>query len=384
MNKNDKDLNFVKKNLRYFILVALLLIFILKFWNGFTKSLASVILAFYPLIIGLAIAYVLNILMSSFEKKYVKIFDQRKRLLNYKRPLCLSLAFLSLIIIVSMIMILVVPQLISCIELITKNSTTTVKYISSFISKVPVLRSRADYIDRNFLSNFDPEDFMTRVAKFLYNGLGGNIGNIYTTIKSVISKFTMVFIGIIISIYILGSKEKLKSQIKRLMNAYVPKHSKRITHILSVFNDSFHNFIIGQVKDAMILGIMVTLGMFILRLPYPIMIGVIVAVTALVPIFGALAGAVIGAILILPVSSVKALIFIIFFIVVQQIDNHIMYPKVVGNSIGLPGLFVLVSITVGGSLFGMLGMICAVPIFSAIYRLLKEDIRKREQSEKTA
>ena len=194
----------------------------------------------------------------------------------------------------------------------------------------------------------------------------------------------MVFIGIIISIYILGSKEKLKSQIKRLMNAYVPKHSKRITHILSVFNDSFHNFIIGQVKDAMILGIMVTLGMFILRLPYPIMIGVIVAVTALVPIFGALAGAVIGAILILPVSSVKALIFIIFFIVVQQIDNHIMYPKVVGNSIGLPGLFVLVSITVGGSLFGMLGMICAVPIFSAIYRLLKEDIRKREQSEKTA
>ena len=128
----------------------------------------------------------------------------------------------------------------------------------------------------------------------------------------------------------------------------------------------------------MILGTMVAIGIFILRLPYPIMIGVIVAVTALIPIFGALVGSLIGMILILPTSPAKALIFIMYFIAIQQVDNHIVYPKVVGSSTGLPSLWVLAGIAVGGSLFGMLGMLCAVPVVSAIYKLLKEDLLKRE------
>lgn len=378
MNDNDKYTNFLKKNSRRLVLLAVALIIVLKFWDKAVKSFGTLLIAFYPLIIGIAIAYVVNILMRSYERGYTKAFSRNIGAMKMKRPLCLTAAFLSLIIIISIIMRLVVPQLIECIELLASNSGSTLRFISETMHKFTSLDSQANFLDDQIIKNFDPQDMIEKIAKFLYKGFDNDLGNVYAKVKSVISKITMVFVGIIFSIYILYGKEKLKSQFKRVLNVYLPKRSKKLIHILSVFNESFHSFIIGQVKDAMILGIMVAIGMIILRLPYPIMIGVIVAVTALIPIFGALIGAVIGMILILPTSPAKAVIFIIYFIAIQQVDNHIVYPNVVGSSTGLPSLWVLAGIAVGGSLFGMIGMLCAVPIVSAVYRLIREDISKRE------
>lgn len=377
MNDNDKYTNFFKNNSKKLIVLAIILIVVLKFWDKAVRGFNTLLLAFYPLIIGIAIAYVVNILMRSFERGYEKIFSSN-RATRIKRPLCLTAAFLCLIAIISVIMRLVIPQLIECIELLASNSGPTLRLISDLMHKLPALESQADFLDNEIIKNFDPQEMIERIVKFLYKGFDNDIGNVYAKVKSVISKITMVFIGIVFSIYILYGKEKLKSQCTRMLNAYYPKRSKKTLHILSVFNESFHSFIIGQVEDAMILGTMVAIGIFILRLPYPIMIGVIVAVTALIPIFGALVGSLIGMILILPTSPAKALIFIMYFIAIQQVDNHIVYPKVVGSSTGLPSLWVLAGIAVGGSLFGMLGMLCAVPVVSAIYKLLKEDLLKRE------
>ena len=185
-------------------------------------------------------------------------------------------------------------------------------------------------------------------------------------------------ISMVFAIYILSSKEKLKTQFKNIIRAYLSeKNAKYILKICSLSKTTFYNFITGQCTEALVLGTLCFIGMLILRLPYAITISVLIAVTALIPIIGAFIGIIIGAILILSIDPIKSAIFIVFLIVLQQIESNVIYPKVVGNSVGLPGMWVLVAVVVGGGFAGMLGLLLGLPTASILYIIFKEDVMNR-------
>ena len=218
------------------------------------------------------------------------------------------------------------------------------------------------------------------VQKAIHILQSGNIGwldNVTGVLQKVTGVAATLFIGLFFSFYLLSGKEKYGSQFRRVVHTYCPAAESKLFEVLDVLNNSFRSFIVGQVKDACVLGIMLAIAMMIFRMPYAGMIAVIVTVLALVPIVGALIGAVVGFVLILSVSVTKAIVFLILFLVVQQIDNNVTYPRIVGGSIGLPGIWVLAAVTIGGSAFGILGMLFFIPLFSAIYKLVQADIRRR-------
>ena len=198
------------------------------------------------------------------------------------------------------------------------------------------------------------------------------------------SFFSVIFnfvVGLIFAIYILGGKEKLANQFKRIVSTYTNgKISTKVFYVLKVTDECFHNFIVGQCIEAVILGALCTIGMLILRLPYAVMIGVFVGCTALIPIAGAYIGAIVGVIMIFTVSPVKSIFFIVFIIILQQLENQLIYPKVVGSSIGLPGIWVFAAVMIGAGLFGIQGVIFGIPIVSVFYQLIKNDLNKREKN----
>ena len=197
--------------------------------------------------------------------------------------------------------------------------------------------------------------------------------------SSIGNSMVRFFFALIIGIYALASKEKLNRQVKQLIYAYLkPKTADRIYHVCGVANETFSNFIVGQCTEAVILGILCIIGMSIFRFPYAVMIGTLVGATALIPVIGAYMGAIIGAIMVLTQGSpLHAFLFIVFIVVLQQLEGNIIYPKVVGSSVGLPGIWVLAAVTIGASLNGVFGLLLGVPLAATLYRLLGEDSRKR-------
>jgi predicted PurR-regulated permease PerM len=202
-------------------------------------------------------------------------------------------------------------------------------------------------------------------------------------LTSVIGGLITAFISVIFAVYLLAGKDKMIRQIHRMMKQYITeKHRERIYYVARVFNESFRKYIIGQCTEAVILGVLCVIGMLIFKLPYATMIGTLIGFTALIPIAGAWIGAAVGAFMILTVSPMKALIFLVFILVLQQLEGNLIYPKVVGTSIGLPAFWVLVAVTVGGGLFGVTGMLFGVPLAASLYRIIRHDLRKREAEEK--
>lgn len=368
----------LKNNAKWFALIGLAAFLVIKYWDNGMSLLNTTLRAAMPLIIGAAVAYAVNILMTAIEQVYETAFCGHPMAMKFKRAICIIAAFLCLILIITLVMSLVIPQLVECTRLLVSNSNSILTTITDLMRKVPFLDDQVNFIEEHIIKNFNANLLLSKILEFLFHGVNFKATSIFTAVYSMISIVMTAVFGIIFSIYILSGKEKLAAQAKRLINVYMPKHGSRLLHILDVLNDSFHNFIVGQVKDAIILGLMVMIGMFILQLPYAPMISVIVAVTALVPIIGAIVGAVIAAILILSVSPVKALIFIIFFIIIQQVDNNVTYPYIVGNSVGLSGIWVLAAVTIGGAVAGFVGMLCFVPLFSTVYKLIREDVQIRE------
>jgi predicted PurR-regulated permease PerM len=196
---------------------------------------------------------------------------------------------------------------------------------------------------------------------------------------SVFSGIVTAFLSIIFAIYMLASKEKFIRQTGKVMNRFLNRKTVlTVTHVGRVLNRSFKRFIVGQCTEAVILGVLCVVGMWIFRFPYATMVGALIGITALIPVAGAYIGAGVGALMILTVSPVKALFFLVFIVVLQQLEGNLIYPKVVGDSIGLPALFVLAAITVGGSLGGVLGMLVAVPLTATVYYLLKETVNRTQ------
>lgn len=356
---------------------ALIVVFlIIHYWGKLEKLFLVGASAALPLIIGCAMAYVVNILMEFYEKWYDKIFKVEVAL-KIKRVVCLILAFLSLFGIVALIINLVLPELINC--------------IASFIRLIPgALQTVIDIVGEEQILNMFPElqngfDFsnistqVEQLIRTVIGGVGGAVDSLMSAVTSVISVVVNVVIGLIFSLYVLLDKEDLCRRCKTLVSTYLSKSVDKIFYVVDVLDESFHSFIVGQCIEAVVLGALCVIGMWLLQFPYAVMIGVFIGFTALIPIAGAYIGAAVGAIMILTVSPLQAVQFLIFIVVLQQLEGNLIYPKVVGQSIGLPGIWVLTAITVGGGVLGVGGMLLAVPIFAAGYRLIREDVARRNK-----
>lgn len=350
-----------------------LLYLCINFWPSVSGFLGALIGAAAPLLVGCGIAYVINIPMGVFEKYYFPR-SFKKFFTVTRRPVCMTVSIIAVIAVVSLIVGLVVPQLISCIKLLISLLPGAIKELIAFLEDKNLLSDEV----YSSLTAIDWKSKIGQIFEVLTSGLGSVMDVVITTVSSVIGIITTVFIGIIFAIYLLLDKERLGRQSSRILNRYLKESiCGRISYVLSVFNECFRKYIVGQCTEAVILGVLCTIGMLILDIPYATMIGALIAFTALIPIAGAYIGAGVGAFMILTVSPIKAVIFLIFLVILQQLEGNLIYPHVVGSSMGLPGIWVLAAVTVGGGVMGIPGMLLGVPLVAALYKLLKNDINKK-------
>ena len=330
----------------------------------------AVLSASAPLILGCAIAYVVNILMSFYEKHWFP-GSKSAAVHSSRRVVCMILAFLTLIMAVVLIVALIVPQLVSCVQLLIDKVPAVMDKAVDFIESLHILPE--DILAP--LNTIDWEGKLLDIAQSLTSGVGSVMGAVISTVSSVFSSLVTLLLSLIFSIYLLLGRDTLKAQVGKLLHRFLsPRWQGRLCYFVHTLDDCFHRYIVGQCLEAVIIGVLCALGMALLRLPYAAMIGALVGFTALIPVAGAYIGAAVGAFMILTVSPFQALVFLIFLVVLQQLEGNLIYPKVVGSSLGLPGIWVLAAVTVGGGILGIGGMLLGVPLAAAAYRILRDDV----------
>lgn len=358
-------------------LVACISVFLLylaiHYWNAISTFVSILVSAASTLLTGAAFAYVVNILMSFFEKKIAPRCENpiwRK----LRRPLCMILAFLTLVIALVLLMLLIAPQLVECFDKLVKALPGAASSFYAWLDEKVGLHELLLELNMTLPQTTEEwQQLLDKTAGVLMSGVGGVMNAAVTVTTSFFGTVVTIFMAFIFACNILISKEKLADQFTRLFNRILgTKLMVHVKHVLSVLDSCFHAYIVGQLIEAVILGSLCALGMWILQLPYPVMIGALIGVMALIPIAGAYIGAAIGAIMIFSVDPMKALFFLIFLLVLQQIEGNLIYPRTVGSTLHLPGIWVLAAVTIGGAIMGIPGMILFVPISAAIYRLLGE------------
>ncbi|MDD6311183.1 MAG: AI-2E family transporter [Firmicutes bacterium] len=364
------------KQIALLLFLAMVMALVVIYSKNIADAAITVVNIITPFIIGGAIAFVLNIPMTSIEQRLFSKLDGPKTK-HLKRPASIITTLVLVVVILGLMGVIVIPNLS--------------KTAHDFATTVPVFLTKLDdflihlnltiFADENMTLNYITENWEKICEEIFVFIKSGAVSFFTSTIQLVTNVFGAIInsvIAFIFSIYILFQKETLGVQFKKLLKAYIPeKQNDYILKVCSLLYANFKHFITGQCLDAMLLGTICTVVLFICKIPYSLMIGVLIAFTALIPVVGAFIGCVIGVLLIVMVEPIKALWFIIIFIIVQQIDNNLIYPKVVGNSIGLPSIWVLVAITIGGSLCGVVGMLCFIPLVSTIYTLIREDVYHR-------
>ena len=360
------------------LLIGLFILYLaIRYWDGAVNILSMALGAAAPLLIGAVIAYILNILMSFFEKHYFPK-SKSKFVNDSRRGVCILLAFLSLIGIVALIIGIVVPELINCTKHLFAEVPAAVLNLLEYLEQNEMIEQYVVIAEEYLVENFSGmEDKLMSGAQSVLNGVGGVMSSVLSVVGSAFSSIVTILVAVIFSIYILSGKEKLGAQVRKLISTYCKKSADKIFYVVDVLDDSFHHFIVGQCTEAVVLGVLCMIGMWIFRFPYAMMIGVLIGFTALIPIAGAYIGAGVGAFMMLTESPLTALLFLLFIVILQQLEGNLIYPRVVGSSIGLPGIWVLAAITVGGGLMGVFGMLLAVPVTAAVYKLIQADVRKR-------
>ena len=366
-----------EKTKNYFLLITYAIVLAYVFLNLDTvwNVVVTIIDLIKPFIIGICIAFVLNIPMKFFEEKVVgKLTKEKSKL---RRPLSLIITIVVLVGLIIGLMTFVIPQLAESCSTLVKNVPEYVDSLEKFMNK--------NINSKELLSSDVIEEVYNKILSMGQNIIK-IIGQVAGTIVSHALDITMgvtstiinIVMAFIVSIYILLSKEKLSNQIKKILYAYMKKENViKFLKVSKIANIKFTNFVRSQVIEACILGVLCFIGMTICSMPYALLISTIIGVTALVPIFGAFVGAILSAFIVLMVSPIKVILFAVIFVVIQQIEGNLIYPFVVGNSIGLSALWVLFAITVGGNAFGVVGMLIGVPLFGVLYTLISITTNKR-------
>lgn len=376
---NFTDKFFQKRTAKWIITVvtACLAIYLaMRYISTLGMALSEGFNLFLPLLLGLLMAMILNIPMEAIEHH---LFTRHFPKLGAKlrRPLAILISLVLLIGILALVIALVVPELARAVATLVRSAGDVLENAAAFSeslnwSMIPFGEelSRIEIDWQKLLSDFESW------ATGLVTGVSNSAAGIFTKVTDFVVNFA---IGIVFAIYLLANKETLKRQFSRLAHAWLPeKVDNYARHVLHTCGNAFTLFMTGQVTEAVILGLLCTLGMLILQLPYAGMVGALVCVTALIPYIGALLGGAVGVFMIAVAAPFKAVIFIVFFLILQQIEGNFIYPRVVGAKISLPSLWVFAAITIGGKLAGPLGMILAVPLAAAAYALLREATEDRE------
>ncbi len=327
-----------------------------------------------PFIAGGIIAFIVNVPMNGIEKKLLK-----NSKIKHKRPLCILLSYCLIILVITIIVGTVVPQIVTAasdlFQKIPKALQNTEQWIStqnvegSFMTEVLAFLQSTELNWKSIVGN---------MQGFLQSGFTSVAEQLIGATSSMIGMIAHGVIAFIFSIYVLAGKEKLQRQVNLMLRAYLPeKICFHIGKVAKLLYTNFSNFIKVQCLEACIFGMMFVVAMTICRLPYAVMIGVLLAFASLLPIIGSFIGCIIGTLMILIISPVKAAIFIVLFIVIQQVEGNLIYPRTVGNAVGLPAMWTLAAVSIGGSLFGVAGMLAFIPLFSTAYALLKENVYTR-------
>ena len=363
-----------KKAIIELIIFTVVIIFAFVNIEALWGFITYIIKIFMPFIIGVMIAFVLNVLLNVVENKLFKKLNEKngKVWKKIKRPTSLITTFIIIIALMAFILGLLIPQLKNTATIFTENFDSYKKESIKILDKIGIDDKDIKVLNKNI------EKIKGEVTSYVGDNKQEIVQTTFGVASSVVGTITSLVLGIVFAIYILLKKEDLARQSRKVLKAYLPeKKEKRIREIANLSNKTFGNFISGQCLEALIIGVLCFIGMFILQIPYASTISVLVGFTALIPVFGAFIGTVIGAFLILMVDPTKAIIFIIFILILQQLEGNLIYPKVVGKSVGLPGIWVMVAVTVGASIAGVLGMLLSVPICSVLYSILKTDVNNR-------
>ncbi len=362
------------RNTIFLVTYAIVLIVALLNMNATMSFLGWVFAILNPFIIGLVIAFVINIIMTKLEANVFKFLDKPKFKLwhKMKRGVCLTLSFLLIILVITALLFFIGPQLADSVRTLSNNIPSYISYLQELTNDVLAYFDLS--ADELGIFAIDWRDAFNKAADFLASVSPGVI----TFASGFTSAVFNFFMGLIFAVYLLTGKEKLILNFKRLLYAYLPE--SKVNTFLSVgdmTNSIFTGFVVGQLTEAVILGTMYFIGTSIFRMPYAPLISVLMAVCSLIPMFGPIIGAVPSAFILLMVNPNLAIIFVVMAVVFQQIEGNFIYPRVVGSSVGLPGIWVLFAILVGGSLLGGFGMILAVPVASVLYALLKKSVGDR-------
>ena len=338
------------------------------------KTIGQII---FPFILGGAIVFVINVPMSFLEKKiFENVKKENKAARKLARPVSLLLTIVLVVGVIALVMIGVIPQL-------TKTMGSLMINITDFIPQIKIWIRDFFHDNREIMKlvdqvQFNPDQAIRWGISLLGNGAGNMMNTTMSAVGSVVSGLATFFIAFSFACYVLFQKEKLHVQIRKVLFAFLPKQkADAFLKVCSLTYRTFANFLTGQCLEAVILGCMFVVTLSILRMPYALLIGVLIAFTALIPIFGAFIGCAVGSFLIFMVSPKQAIIFIIVFLVLQQIEGNLIYPHVVGESVGLPSIWVLAAVTIGGNLMGIVGMLVFIPLLSVVYTIFRKVVYQR-------
>ena len=331
-----------------------------------------------PFITGAVIAFVLNLPMNLLEKKLLAGW-KGKIAQKLKRPISMVLALLMVILIIILVLVAVIPQLSKTIMVLGNKIPDFMDNVLIWLEQLsrdyPQLEEEVAKLAE---IKIDWAQVGDSILGFLKNGVGNALTSTFSVATGIIGGVTDLVISLIFALYVLSQKEKLENQGRRILAAYLPERiGQKVEHVMALLYRNFSKFITGQCLEAVILGTMFVIAMTLFQMPYAVMVGVLIAFTALIPVVGAFIGCAVGTFLILIENPVQALVFMIMFLVLQQLEGNLIYPRVVGNSVGLPSIWVLMAVSVGGSLFGVAGMLTFIPLLSTVYALLRESVNSR-------
>ena len=373
MDLNKKSM---KKIRELIVFTAILVVALWKF-DTVLEGAKNIWGILFPFVFGGAIAFVINVPMSFLEKKiFGKTKDGNKVGKKLARPISLLLTIILAVGVIALVMFGVIPQL-------TRTMGSLMINITDFIPQIKIWIRDFFHDNREIMNlvdqvQFNPDQAIRWGISLLGNGAGNMMNTTVSAVGSVVSGLATFFIAFSFACYVLFQKEKLHVQVRKVLFAFLPKQkADAFLKVCSLTYRTFANFLTGQCLEAVILGCMFVVTLSILRMPYALLIGVLIAFTALIPIFGAFIGCAVGSFLIFMVSPKQAIIFIIVFLVLQQIEGNLIYPHVVGESVGLPSIWVLAAVTIGGNLMGIVGMLVFIPLLSVVYTIFRKVVYQR-------
>lgn len=366
------------RQIRRLLLFAAALILVIIYSNQVFFGIQFVLGITKPFLYGGIIAFVLNIPLRAYEEKLLGRW-KGKSAASLKRPLCVALSLISVVLIIGLVAVTVIPQVTATARELGNKipafAEDVIWELDRLTKDYPELTQQVKKLEQ---IEINWNSMLENLIDFLRNGAGDVISSTFSVASGIISGAVNSIIAFIFSLYILSQKERLANQGKRVLSAYLPeKAARKVLEVCALLYKNFTSFITGQCLEVVILGTMFFIAMTIFRMPYALLVGVLIAFTALIPIVGAFIGCAVGTFLLLIDNPVQALWFIVLFLVLQQVEGNLIYPKVVGNSVGLPSIWVLAAVSLGGSLFGVAGMLFFIPLMSSCYALFRESVNAR-------